>query len=503
MSRVAYIGVDAGTSACKTVIVDDRRRLLHTAWAPYPTQRGSAGEVTQDARHWLDAAARTIRECVEAAHDREVCAIGVTAPAHNVVLVGANAEPLQPVILWSDARCAEVAAELSDSIGAELRARALVELGPGWTLPQLAWLGREHPQSWSSVRRLLVGKDYLRFRMTGEALTDPSDAAGTAMYDQRTGSWMDDAIAVAGVPPGLLPPILPSTAQGGGLSQSWARRTGLRTGTPVAVGATDTAAELVAADAVEDGSSLVKIASTGTVVVVAGEPRPEPGLFTYPHAVADRWYMLAATNTAATAYGWLRGALFESTPRDPGELYRVMDEIASGVEAGAEGLLFLPFLDGERSPHSDPQLRAAFIGLSARHARAHLCRAVLEGVALSLHRCSEFLADAGLDVHCPALAGGGTASRIWLEILTAALGQPGRLQQPQGPALGAALLAAASTGAPIPTGARGEVIPCREDWREVYERLYPIYRRATSAVAEISHELVDHHSPPATVGAAS
>lgn len=489
-----YIGVDAGTSACKAILVDEGLDVSASAWRTYPTRRLPDGSVTQEAEAWLAAVADVLRECVAAAQSRAVAAISVTAPAHNVVLVGPDGEALAPVVLWSDTRCTQVARELAASVGETLFKRTFAQLGPTWSLPQLVWLRREHPELWPRLRSVLPAKDFIRWRMTGEALTDPSDAAGTAMYDQTRLAWLPEATELAGLATDLLPTIRPAASLGGGLTQEWARMIGLPAGTPVTVGATDTAAELLSLGATEPGSSLVKIASTGTVVAVSQHPRPDPRVMTYPHVLTDRWYTVSATNTAATAYGWLRGALFGAERTDLATLYKTMDDVASQVGPGAGGILFLPFLDGERGPLWDPDLRAAFLGLSSWHSRPHLCRAVLEGVALSLRSCRDLLNELGLPTNRPRLAGGGMASAVWRELLVGVLGEEGILQEPQGPALGAAMLAMMATGVTTPRhnpAVRQTAVRCPPTWPARYDRLYELYRQACEAISSLSHDLAD------------
>lgn len=498
-----FVGIDAGTSACKAVLMDGDLTVRATAWRSYPTRRTAGGAVTQDARDWLVAVEKTLVELASACEVRSIAALGLTAPAHNVVLVGADREPLAPVILWSDTRSTEVANALRGVLGDDLEERAFVRLGPAWTLPQLTWLAAEQPELWPRVRWVLSAKDYIRFRMTGVAVTDPSDAAGTAMYDQRAGHWIEEAIEATGLPAEVFPPIDVATAAAGVLNDEWSSRTGILSATPLAVGATDTATELVALGASEAGSSLVKIASTGTVVAVSREPHPDPRVLTYPHALPDLWYTVAATNTAATAYTWLRDALFEADAVRPAELYEVMDRVASQVEPGAGGMLFLPFLEGERSPSWDPHVRAAFLGLSSWHSRPHLCRAVLEGVALSLRSCRDLLAELHPQIRRPRLAGGGATSTVWVEILVATLGVEAVLIEPQGPALGAAMLAGIAVGALGPEQNREptRVVPPRADWLASYDQLYSTYRRACEAIRPVSYELlsVGHVNNPAAI----
>lgn len=481
-SSPAYIGVDVGSSGCKAVLIEGRR-VTAEAWASYPTVRSADGAATQDARAWLRALETTVRRCA-AAHGT-IEGLCITAPAHNAVLVEPDGSPRYPVVLWSDSRPAPVARELRASLGAAYTARTNVRLDGTWTLPQLVWLRRRQPAALRGLAHILVGKDYLRFCLTGIAATDPTDAAGTAMYDPFAETWLDDLPELGRIAD-LLPPVAAATAHGGSLAAGAARRLGLRRGTPLVVGATDTACELISVGAVENGASLVKIATTGTVVVVTRTPPRSELLLTYPHPLGDMWYSVAATSSAAAAYTWLAHSLDGNRSN-----LKRMDAIARRVPAGADGVLFLPFLEGERTPYWDRDLRAAFLGLSAAHDRRHLYRAVLEGVALSLRSCWQTQLAAGARPTAPALTGGGLASKLWREIVVSAIGVPGRRTEPQGPALGAALLAARGLSGVEPrvTQRSVEHVP-DPDWAATYAALHEVYADAAASVRAASHRLV-------------
>jgi xylulokinase len=491
------IGVDVGTSGCKAVMLDGGGRVVHTATGSYPTRRGVDGEVTQDPRDWLKAVRAALRSCADALDGRAVAGIGLTAPAHVGVLSDAEGEPLARSLLAFDGRPAGTVPALRERYGEAFFQATFVDLSAGWTLPQLHWVRDQAPDLWPRIHLLLTQKDWIRYRLTGVPLIDASDAAGTAMIDQRSRTWLEPVCRDVGLRPQQLPAIVDSTAPGGSLCPSWARATGLRSGTPIVVGATDTAAELVSVQAFGAGDALVKIASTGTVVAVSAEPVVERRLLTYPHAVPGAWYTLAATNTAAVAYHWLRETLFAAPPAGPATAYAEMDRCAARAPAGSGGILFLPFLEGERTPWWDPRLRAAFLGLSSGHSRDHMARAVLEGVALALRGCRDVVQAAGLEVERPYLAGGGVASRLWRSILVSALGIPGRLAEPQGPAVGAAVLAAvqgatdaASIRSRCPRPSIRTISP-RADWSSTYDALNETYQLAARSVAEVSHRLTD------------
>jgi xylulokinase len=336
----------------------------------------------------------------------------------------------------------------------------------------------------------LITKDFVSFSLTGARSTDPSDAAGTGLYDQRAGCWAEDICSEVGLSVEQLPPIAAATDTVGRLTSSWAVRTGIPAGTPVAVSATDTACELLSLSITKPGDGLIKIASTGTVVTVLKEPRPDPRILTYPY-LEGNWYTVAATNAAATAYRWLQETVFDAVSGSPSATYAEMDQIASTVPAGSDGVLFLPFLTGERSPYWDSDLRAAFLGVSAGHRRPHLCRAVLEGVAFSLRDCRDLLAGLGIPVRQPYFAGGGVASQLWREILASVLKTSGTLAAPQGPALGAAMLAAACVTGTVPLIERAkETVEPDPAWVTIYDRLHPIYRDAARCLTDINHSLV-------------
>jgi xylulokinase len=486
--RIAFLGVDVGSSACKAVIVDQRCRLLAEAQHPIAIRRTAAGEVSHDARTYLDALARAVRSCVRSAGTVDISALGVTAPAHYVVATDAALRPVMRTLLASDRRPAAIAERIQSELGHALYEHTFVRLTSGWSLPQVAFLRQESREAWGRVRHVLVAKDYVRAVLTGEIATDPSDAAGTALYDQRRMNWWPPAIDAAGLRADQLPPIVPAISIGGPLNRAWSRRLGLPADLPVAVGATDTAAELVSVGAVDVGACIVKIATTGTVVAVTGHPFADPRLLTYPHALSGRWYTLAATNSAAASLRWLQEDVFRED-----DIAAISRE-AARVAAGADGVLFLPFLDGERSPYWDASLRGALVGLASHHTRAHLARAVLEGVALSLRTCRDLMESVGLRIDDPVLTGGGVRGELWRDILVAVLGRRAYLAKPHGPAIGAAILAAAAVGsmdarAAAPVLTRMTATAAQ---RAAYDRAHSAYLEAADVMTALSTRLYRH-----------
>ncbi len=491
--HMATIGLDIGSSSTKCIVLDGYGSVTWTRSEPYRIYRGGDGEATLNPDDWLNAARTLLREAAAELGGRTPLGIGVTGPAHYAVLVDADGRSMGRAMLSSDARPAGVAEQLRDELGDAYFASTRVELTAGWTLAQLAWRRTQMSERWDRVQRVLVVKDYVRFAMTGVAATDASDAAGTGMYDQGSGTWSERWLEPTGFTIEHMPEIRPALSLGGGLDAEWARATGLPTGLPVAVGGTDTAAELVSVGALEAGAAVIKIASTGTVVVVTDRPIADRRLLAYPHVMPGRGYLLAATNTAATAYGWLRETVFGHEPEPPSSVYQEMDRLASDVDPGAGGLLFLPFLEGERTPFWDWRLRAGLVGLTSVHRREHFCRAVLEGVALSLRMCRTAVEESGVQVDRPVVSGGGTASRLWRDILVSTLDQECLTAEPQGPAVGAAMMArAAVEGSDLSMlevkQDRRTIVP-RDEWRQTYADLAEAYALATDALRPISYRL--------------
>jgi xylulokinase len=263
----------------------------------------------------------------------------------------------------------------------------------------------------------------------------------------------------------------------------------LAAGIPVAVGGTDTVADLISVNALQPGDSIVKIASTGSVVTVSAEPHPHRQLLTYPLGLPGLWYSAAATSTAATAYNWLLAALGDGAQTGE-KRYVKLDAAVKRLPPGSDGVMFLPFLEGERVPYWDRDLRGAFLGLSSAHTQAHLVRAAMEGVALSLRDCLELMKRVGLAIERPHFTGGGVASQVWRQILAAAIGSGGTLERPQGPAVGAALLAqAAASGSALRPRPRRTSVEPPPGWIEIYDRLYRIYSQAAIDVTNVSHQL--------------
>jgi len=428
---------------------------------------------------------------------KRVAAISFSAGAHTQVLEDADGRVIRPAILWNDQRSGAETAELRAA--ADLR---ILEIGanranPTWTLPQMLWLKRHEPEAFARVRRLYVAKDWLRARLTGTWETDFIDAVGTLMADVSTGSWSPELCAMIGWPLQTLPPIVPTTAVVGTVTPEAARATGLKAGTPVVCGTSDTAAETYGAGMIGEGLGVVKLATAATVSVLTKEPHPDFTVINYPHVVPDHWYVIAATNSCASAHKWLRDTFFRRDGEDGAAVFSRMDEAAARVAPGSEGLFFHPYLNGERSPHWDPLLRADYVGIGFNHGPGHFVRALYEGIAYSLRDCMLALNAKGLGFTTARLTGGGARSPLWRQIVADVLNVEVELPAVAEASFGAALVAGVGVGAYA--DARDAARAIDIVWRttpdparaEVYARGHRIYCDIQAALAPLNHRIHD------------
>jgi xylulokinase len=483
------LGVDLGTSECKVCLVAEGGQVVRVARAGYVTHAPRPLWAEQDPREWAPAATaatrRLLAETGTAA--RSVVGMALTGAAHIGVLLDAYGAPVRRALLWNDQRSSREAAELEREHGEEILRRTYQAVSTTWTLPHLCWVRRNDPDAWARTRRVVLSKDFLAEWLVGSAATDPATALSSQLYDATAGRWSPELCAMAGVTPAMLPPVRPARARIGGLTAEAAERLGLLPGTPVVVGTLDSATELFAAGALAAGQCLVRLATAGGVQVVVREPRPNRKLLTYPHVVEPLWYCQAGTNACATSVRW--GARLVTGEADVP--FAAWDAWAADTPAGAGGLLFHPYLVGERAPQWDPELRASFVGASLDHGRGHFARAIYEGTAYSIRHAMSVLP--GIDSSSGALAvvGGGTQSAVWVQILANVLGRPLVVAEGVDSAYGAALLGLAGLGlSDGTTGAAASVARWRSiapqpECAAAYADRYPAYVRVAEALAPL------------------
>ncbi|MDY0169138.1 MAG: xylulokinase [Thermoguttaceae bacterium] len=496
------LGIDVGTSGCKVTVVDRQGRVVEEGFGEYRTYHPHPGWSEQNPDDWFDVASGVLQAVFARGTCRpeQIAALSLDGSTHNAVLADASFRPLRRAIMWTDQRSAGQAARLDREAGEEIFQTAYQKPSATWTLPQVLWIKESEPDVLKRTARILFTKDYVRYRLTGTWETDHIEAQGSLFYDMRRRGWSASLCGLAGVPVETLPPLVEPTDVVGSVTPAAAEATGLREGTPVVAGCSDSAVEDYAAGAIEPGNMILKLATAGNVNVMTAEAHPHPKTLTYSHVIPGLWYTVVATNTAASAERWFRDHFCgEEVARARNEgmsPYALMHEQAAGMPPGAEGLFFHPYLLGERAPYWDANLRGSFIGATMRHGKAHFLRALLEGVAYSLRDCFRTIVELGLKVDDIRLIGGGAKSALWSQIIADVFARP--IIRPAGcdASFGAALLAGVGVGlfanaaeaVRCCTRVRDVVQPNPEAAR-VYAELFPMFCRIHDDLAETYTEL--------------
>jgi xylulokinase len=474
------VGIDVGTTGLKAIALSPDGEVLATAAHGYALSTPHAGWAEQDPDDWWQAAEAAL---AEVAAGREVAGIGLSGQMHGLVALDAEDRVIRPAILWNDQRTAAECIEIEELIGTE----RLVELTgnralTGFTAPKLLWLRRHEPDAYARIARVLLPKDYVRLRLTGEWATDASDASGTLLLDVGRRAWSEDVREALDLPAEWLPPVLESPQQAGQVGA----RPGQLQGTPVAAGAGDQPAAAVGVGADRAGVLSVVLGTSGVVLAPLPTYAHDPvgRVHAFCHAVPGAWQAMGVMLAAAGSLQWFHERLAPDVP--------FPDLLAEAEEwgAGADGLVFLPYLAGERTPHADPDARGAFVGLELRHDRGALVRAVLEGVAFGLRDCLDLLRSLGVDAEVGRVSGGGARSDLWLEIVASVLDLPLEVTaSEEGSALGAALLGGVAGGAfadvhdAVDQCVRvTRVVEPNPAWRETYASLLPRYRELYPAL---------------------
>ena len=441
------LGLDISTTATKAVLVDGDGAVRGIGQSAYGLSTPRPLWSEQDPAAWWTGAISAIRQVLAetGAHPEEIDGIGLAGQMHGAVLLDAADAVLRPAILWNDQRTAAECDLIREAVGAE---RLIAITGndalTGFTAPKLIWVRDHEPEAWSRVAHVLLPKDFVRLQLTGEHAIDKADAAGTLLLDLAARDWSAVVLDALRIPAAWLPPTYEGPEVTGVVTDAAAVETGLRPGTPVVAGGGDQSANGVGVGAVLPGTTALSLGTSGVIFASTDRPLFDAGgrVHAFCHAVPGRWHMMSVMLSAAGSLRWFRDAVA------PGTGY---DELLAGVEtvpAGSDGLWFLPYLSGERSPHPDPQARGAFVGLTVAHDRRHLARAVLEGVAYGLRDGLDLMIAAGMPAPSQIrVSGGGTASPLWRQILADVLDtELATVSTTEGAAYGAALLAAVASG---------------------------------------------------------
>ena len=497
-----YLGIDVGTTAVKALVVDESGGVVGEAESPLGVSAPRPGWAEQDPHDWWQGTVNAVRAACAQAGVREVESIGLSGQMHSSALLDKADKVLRPAILWNDVRTTAQCRAIIDQVGkAGLRQMVGNPALEGFTAPKLLWMRDEEPSLFDEARTLLLPKDFVRLALTGEKATEPSDAAGTLLFDVRRGRWSDEMIATLQLDPRMLPPVRDSAGVTGALTAGAAEELGLRQGVPVVGGGADNAAAAVGSGVVEQGAMQASIGTSGTILAPIERPRVDPGmrLHLFNHAVADRWYQMGVVLSAGASLAWFRRAMLGLGGTPPS--YDELIAEAARISPGADGLTFLPYLTGERTPHADSNARGVFAGMHTGHERGHLVRAVLEGVAFALRDSLELMRRLNVDADEVVAVGGGARSAVWRQILADVFGLSVVTVAPSGGApYGAAVLAAVGSGefASVEEACRAWLRPLDRmepslvavsaygEAYERYRRLYPRLKRHFAEQAEDS-----------------
>jgi xylulokinase len=445
------IGIDVGTGGSRAVLIDTAGRIVASATVEHkPFVSIQTGWAEQDPGDWWRASAAAIRSAIAnaAIGPEQIKAVGLSGQMHGAVLLDDADELLRPAIIWCDQRSGDQCKNLTASLGGS----RLIELTcnpalTGFTLPKLLWVRDHEPETWQRVRSVLLPKDYVRFRLTGDKATDVADASGTLLLNVAARHWSNEMLEAAEISATILPRVYESQEITGSISLAAAEETGLVAGTPVIAGAGDQAAGAVGLGIVRPGMISATIGTSGVVFAATNTPALDPKgrVHTFCHAIPERWHVMGVTQGAGLSLRWFRDQFGVTSDGDP---YDSLTAEAARISPGADGLLWAPYLMGERTPHLDPDARAALVGLTASHTRAHVVRAILEGVAFSLKDSFEILRELNVPCETIRLGGGGARSELWRQIQADVYGhEVETVVAEEGAAYGVAVLAGVAAGA--------------------------------------------------------
>lgn len=442
-----FLGIDIGTGGSRALVIDELGSVVATSTVQHEAFASpQIGWAEQSPEDWWRATCLAVRQllAVENVNADEIGAVSFSGQMHGSVLLDEADKVLRPALLWCDQRTERQCAEITEKVGSlqliELVSNPAVT---GFTLPKLLWVREKEPEVWKRVRSVLLPKDYIRLRLSGDKASDVADSSGTLLFDVRKREWSSKMLSVFGIDRSLLPRVFESVEVTGKISRAGAEATGLKEGTLVVAGAGDNAAGAVGMGIVSPGTVSATIGTSGVVFVVTERPTIDMNgrIHSLCHAIPNRWHMTGVTLAAGLSFRWFRDNL------GCGSDYDSLVNDAATVPAGSDGAIWLPYLMGERAPYLDPNARAAFVGLTASHTKSHLSRAVLEGVAFSLRDSFEVFRELRAPIETIRLGGGGATSPLWRQIQADVYGQPVEtIEVDQGAAFGAAILAGVGAG---------------------------------------------------------
>lgn len=500
------LGLDIGTSGVKALLISDNGQVIGSALQEYPFYSPRPGWTEQ---HPEDMWQGTITALSKVLADfqvdpKDIKGIGLSGQMHSSVFLDNNGSVIRPAILWNDSRTTKQCREIENLVGKDLLLKEACNPAlEGFTAPKVLWLRENEPENFERVRWLVLPKDYIRYRLTDKINMEISDAAGTLFLNVREGRWSSVIMDKLNLPMEILPPLVRSAEVVGGITKEVAELTGLAEGTPVVGGGADNACGAVGSGIVQAGRAMMSLGTSGVMLAHLDQPNLPSGgtIHMFNHAVTDRFYMMGVILSAGLSYRWFRDQLGQIEQAMAKELhtdpYVLLSQEAALSPVGSQGLLFLPYLTGERTPHGDGNARGGFFGLSASHTRKDMIRSILEGVGFAFQDSLQLLQAAGWQGDSIRCIGGGAKSELWREILASILGlQVQTLNTDEGPGLGAALLAGVGTGIFKDLSEASDSIlevtssiDPNPAWSKKYEELYPIYRSLYPALKPVYDSL--------------
>jgi xylulokinase len=485
-----YIGIDIGTSSVKALLIDDNGQVIKTAGPEYSFYTPKPLWAEANPQDWWDATQVAIKQLTESIEPSQIAGIGLTGQMHGMVALDKEGIVLRPCIMWNDQRSHLECSEISSKVGSK---KVLSITGnpilSGFTAPKILWTQKNEPEIFAQIDKVLLPKDFIRYKLTGEFFSDVSDASGTSLLDVGKRTWSKEMLDALGWPISWMPEVTESTEPTSKISVEAAELTGLLAGTPVVAGGGDCAAQAVGSGIVEEGTVSVTLGTSGVVFAQSDEYRVEQNgnLHSFCHAVPGKWHLMGVMLSAAGSFQWYKNQFGSEEQKIENEgglnAYELLTKGASQVKAGSEGLFFLPYLSGERTPYPDPYARGCFIGMSLRHQKKHLTRAVIEGVSYGLNDSLSLMRDLGVHPNEIVLTGGGSRSILWKQMLADVFATPcAMVNAVEGAAYGAAILAAVGVGgfSSVQDACKSfiqkteRITPGLD--QEVYARNYPIYK---------------------------
>lgn len=503
-----FLGIDVGTTGCKVVLIDAEGELRGKSVAEYPLYTPRPNWAEQNPEDWWQGTLQALKKVFEVSgvNPKDVAGIGLTGQMHGSVFLDAKGEVLRPAILWCDQRTARECQEITERVGLErIMAINCNPVLPGFTAPKILWVKNNEPEVYAKIAKVLLPKDYVRFRLSGEFATDVSDASGTSLFDVPKRTWSQELIEALDFSPSWFPPSFESPEVTGRLRKDIASVLGMRDDVIIVAGGGDNAAGAIGTGIVKPGLVSASLGTSGVVFAFSDEVRVDPRgrVHTFCHAVPGKWHVMGVMLSAGGSLRWFRDVLGLEEKNLAllleKDAYELLSEEAEKSLPGAEGLLFLPYLTGERTPHADPFARGVFFGLTLKHRKNDLVRAVMEGVTFGMRDSFEIIKEMGIPIEEVRAIGGGARSPLWRKIQAAVYQVPlFGVKVDEGPAFGAALLAAVGKGAfrnveeacAKAVAVTEKVLP-DSDLVAQYERLYRIWRDLYPALAPFYRRIAE------------